>query len=142
MTLFINSATYRILLAKIRSGDLNGFTAACSFADATIWEERDEQGRHLIHHAALAGNAKFIEEMTARGARTDVTDNDKQTPYSLAKSKSRKQAMAALAPPRPAAATTAEPAGESDAASVAITGPRTFRVTLKAGTFPGRPARA
>jgi len=142
MTLFINSATYRILLAKIRSGDFNGFAAACSLADATIWGERDEQGRHLIHHAALAGNAKFIEEMTARGARTDVTDNDNQTPYSLAKSKSRKQAMAALAPPKPISAMTVEPAGDGDAASVTITGPKTFRVTLKAVTFPGRPARA
>lgn len=142
MTLFLNSATYRILLAKIRSGEFNGFLAACSLADATVWEERDEAGRHLLHHAALDNRAQFIAEMIARGASPGVRDGNNQTPYSLAKSKNRLKAMAALAPQAPAAAPAGQPAGAVDAASVATTGPRTFRVTLSPKTFPGRPARA
>lgn len=143
MTLHINSATYRILLSKIRSGDVNGFMAACTFADQSTWEEPDEKGRRLLHHAALADKERIIAEMLSRGARQDVTDGENQTPYMLAIRMNRRKAMAALAPSNSPSAAAAKPAASaSGPASAAKPGPKIYRVQLPAKTFPGRPASA
>ena len=144
MTLtFVNSATFRILLSKIRAGEIKGYMAAIFLADAEVLKERDEKGRMLLHHAALSNREEIISDLLARGASKDAVDNDGFTAYRLIERKKFDKAKKLLAPEKMIAIAEITPVAVEDGQPVQKREPKTLRVPASTVTsFQGKPAIA
>lgn len=138
MTFKTNSATFRVLVARISARDLRGFHAAMTLADKVVLIETDEKELTLLHHAAIADNPEIVRTLISKGASEEAKDKSGATPYQLAKRLNKRHALTVLSQPaaEPAPTEQAQPPAAPTAA--AERKPKTIRVDAsKAGLDAG-----
>lgn len=75
-------------LHKAAAGhDMQTFYEAVEASSQAELNAKDEKGKTPLHHAASAGNNKFIGILLERGAKADEADTDGKTPLHYASAK-------------------------------------------------------